>query len=163
MTETDETQFVDPALYELGFLLIPTIAEDALGTEVNALREAVEAEGGRIVSEGYPTLRPLAYPIATKDREGRTHYSNAYFGHLVMELLPERTLSLKARLDKSTTLLRFLIIHTYKEVPQPVRPRVERSVVSAESLAVDKKELSDLDKEQIEKGIEELLIEEESK
>jgi len=146
----------------VGYLLLPSIAEDALGEEVVTLRRVLEEAGATVVGEGTPALRLLAYPIRKGNREGGITYTSAYFGSLRFEVIPEQAPLIKQAFDKNTSLLRFLIMKTVRELLMPARTHEPRatSAQAAEVTPVDHKELTDSDKEQIEKGIEDLLVEE---
>lgn len=162
MAEMKESEFAAPQLYELGFLLLPSIVEDAVGEEANTVRLAIEEAGGTVVGEGFPALRALAYPIRKGNREGGTTYGSAYFGFIRFEMLPEKAASLKKALEKNNSLLRFLIMKTVKELLMPARTHESRAQVTrpVEAAPVPHQELTASDEAQIEKGIEELLVEE---
>lgn len=161
MAEMKESEFAVPQLYEVGYLLVPSIVEEALGEEANAVRLAIEAAGGSVVGDGFPALRALAYPIRKGNREGGTTYNNAYFGFIRFEMLPQMALTLKLALEKNASLVRFLIMKTVKEMPTPVRTHEPRREAArpVEIAPVEHKELTASDEAQIEKGIEELLTE----
>ena len=161
MAEMNESDFTIPQLYEVGFLLVPSIVEDALGEEVNTLRLAIEEMGGTVVGEGFPALRALAYPIRRGNREGGTTYTSAYFGFIRFEVIPEKAPLLKQAFEKNASLIRFLIMKTIKELLMPARTHEPRSQAAhpVEVAPVEHKELTASDEAQIEKGIEELLTE----
>ena len=162
MAEVAESDFATPQLYEVGYLLLPSITEEALGEEANTIRLAIEGAGGSVMGEGFPALRALAYPIRKGNREGGTTYTSAYFGFIRFEILPEKAPLLKQELEKNSSLLRFLLIKTIKELLMPARTHESRPHVvrSVEVAPVEHKELTASDEAQIEKGIEELLVEE---
>lgn len=147
-------------LYELGYLISPLVAEEALGGEVNGVREAIEKEGGKIVSEGYPNMRYLAYSIFAKNGAGKGPFNQAYFGHIKFELRPEKALALKLALDKKEIIIRSLMILPDKEAPITVRTAAQKIVKREMREAKEKKSLTVAEEAEIEKGIEELLTEE---
>ena len=162
MAEMKESEFAVPQLYEVGYLLVPSIVEEVLGEEANAVRLAVEAAGGTVVGDGFPTLRALAYPIRKGNREGGTTYNNAYFGFIRFDMLPQNAPALKLAFEKNPSLVRFLIMKTIKELLMPARTHEPRAHVAphpVEIAPVEHKELTASDEAQIEKGIEELLTE----
>lgn len=161
MAETNETHFASPQLYELGYLLAPTISEEALGEEVQKIRLVLEQKGGTVMGEGFPALRALAYSIRIGNREGGVSYSNAYFGFLRFEMVPQQAHELKAILDKNSAIIRSLLIKTVKDLPPVVRTREPRPQAArgVEAVPAPHQELTASDEAQIEKGIEELLTE----
>ena len=51
-------------VYEIGFHIVPTVAEDAVSSEFEAVKGLIIKEGGDIIEEGAPELRNLAYQIS---------------------------------------------------------------------------------------------------
>ncbi len=112
-------------LYEVGYLLLPMIAEEALAGEIEAIRAVLEKHGAAIDSSELPKMRPLAYKVAKKIANKRTEFSQAYFGTMVFKVAQEAAPMIKADLDKHEHLLRFLLIETYPyEAPRRMTPEV---------------------------------------
>ena len=78
--EHKDLESQEPKLYELGYHIIPTVAEDVLGDEVDKLREIVESNQGAIVSSEAPQVRDLAYPITKVIANKHTKFDSSYFG-----------------------------------------------------------------------------------
>src|SRR3990167_8661900 len=49
-------------IYEVGYHIIPTVAEENLEKVVGGIRATIEKAGGSFIAEGAPTLTKLAYP-----------------------------------------------------------------------------------------------------
>lgn len=58
--KTTEENTNDAQVYELGYHLLPTIAQDELEAEVTKLRSAIENRGGSFISEGTPAMNNLS-------------------------------------------------------------------------------------------------------
>ncbi len=146
--------------YEVGFLIVPSVAEESLGAEVGRIRDAVERFGGAIVGEGYPSLRALHYEIAHRRQGSKQMHNQAYFGYVKFTLEPEQALAVKTDIEKIETVLRFLFIIAGKENPIMAK-RPPRSVHVATPVdTASKRSLTAEDEAEISKGIEELLTEE---
>ena len=105
------------SVYEIGFHLVPTIAEENLMAEVAILRNALESHGGVFISEEFPHARSLAYTLTKKVGGSRAKYDRAYFGWIKFEMSSEKTPEFKKVLDLNNNILRFLLIHTTRETP----------------------------------------------
>src|SRR3990167_4669546 len=68
-----------PIIYEVGFHLVPTIAEDGVGAAVEKVRKLI-GDDAEFISEGYPTKINLAYIIERATQGKREKYSEAWFG-----------------------------------------------------------------------------------
>ena len=121
--ETDEKQDVsesgaegaDVLVYELGYHILPTVAEEALAGEVDALKTLLVQADGVFIAEEAPKRINLAYKMEKGERGKNTYFDSAYFGWMKFELLPEKTLELKDALENRPNMLRFLLIKTVRE------------------------------------------------
>lgn len=105
----------EPRVYEIGYLLIPTIKEEDIDTHVDALRKMITEKGGLPISEGRPELIELAYPMQ-KDIENKRHtYTKGFFGWVKFDISPEQTMILKKEMDLFKGMIRFLLISTVRE------------------------------------------------
>lgn len=113
--EIDPETTQDAKVYEIGFHIVPTVAEDAVPAEFEAIKDLVKKEGGEIISEGSPVLMNLAYDISKTVKAVKTKHSKAYFAWVKFTLTPDAIAKIKTALDASATILRYLIILTVKE------------------------------------------------
>ena len=102
-------------VYEIGFHIVPTVAEDAVPTEFEAIKGLITKEGGEIIAEGAPELRNLAYQISKTVKAIKSNYTKAYFAWVKFTLSPEAINKIKLALDESPVILRHLITNTVKE------------------------------------------------
>lgn len=106
----------DPNVYELGYLLVPTIAEAEVSDEVNAIKNEVESlQGLPIADGGTPELITLAYPMDHVIANKHTLYESAYFGWMKFHARPDAIAKLEQALKGNKHLVRFMIIRTIKE------------------------------------------------
>ncbi len=97
----------DTNIYEVGYHLLPTLAEDTIPAHAAAVKALITDAGGEVISEGLPELKNLAYPVEKQTK--------AYFGWIKFSVAPEEIGKIKVSLDASKTILRHLIIGTVKE------------------------------------------------
>lgn len=141
---------VEPKAYEVGYLLNPLLTEEEAGRIVVAIRNAVENEGGMIMSEGIPEMRRLAYPINKQ--------SSAYFGWMKFILKGEAAPALRAFLARQDGILRSLFVSRPEKERRPAPPR-PASRPRRESLATRTRasESVPVDSAEIDKRLEELI------
>jgi len=155
-------------VYELGYHIVSTVAEENLPKEVEALKAIVLKDGGSLVSEGEPKLINLAYSMTKSVADTRKKFNTAYFGWLKFETKSELMPSIKKAVDQNPNVLRYLLIKTVREntlytpklnVRAPGKEaeapaKVKKSIKTEETKISSSKDLEDIDK-----SIEELVIE----
>jgi ribosomal protein S6 len=102
-------------VYEVGFLILPSIPEDKLTGIVDAIRAIVTKEGGIEIDSEAPFKRPLAYEMSKTVGASRYVLQDAYFGWLKFEVRPESISKIKSGMEKLDEILRFLIIKAPRE------------------------------------------------
>lgn len=114
--EIKEQSEHDPNIYEIGYLLVPTIAEDRVLDDVNAIKNTVESLQGLLISDGgLPELITLAYPMTKTVANKNTHYESGYFGWVKFHARPDILPALTKSLEENAQVIRFLLITTVKE------------------------------------------------
>ncbi len=102
-------------VYELGYLLVPTIAEEDLPMHYGNLREVITSSGASVISDEMPKMMTLAYPMQKVISNIRNKFTTAYFGWIKFTMEKSSMIQLKKKLDLDPNLVRFLIIKTVKE------------------------------------------------
>jgi ribosomal protein S6 len=105
----------DTRVYEVGYLLVPTISEENVPGMYGNLKDLVSSYGGMIISDEMPRMIPLAYQMTKVVANVRSKFTNAYFGWIKFSMTGEKVLELKKKLDLSPDIIRFLILKTVKE------------------------------------------------
>lgn len=106
---------VDSRIYEVGYLLVPTIEEGGVPAIYGNLKELILSLGGGIIFDEIPRMMQLAYTLGKDVQNVRNKFDTAYFGWTKFEMEPEKVLKLKKKLDLDPNFLRLLIIKTIKE------------------------------------------------
>jgi len=105
----------DSKVYELGYLLVPTIKEEDVPVQYGNLKELISGLGGELISDEMPKMIPLAYQMSKVVSNLRHKFDSAYFGWVKFVMEADKLLELKSRLDSDTNFIRFLILKTVKE------------------------------------------------
>lgn len=102
-------------IYELGYLIVSSVPEDGLLSEVVVIKDLINENNGVFISEEFPKLKSLAYKIFNKIESKKYAFETAYFGWIKFEAKTSSVASIKEKLDKNPSLLRFIIIKTVRE------------------------------------------------
>ncbi len=175
-TEAKEDE-VRTRIYEVGYLLTPAIIEEEVTGKVDEIRKIIESNKGRIISEGNPKLRDLAYEISKIISNKKETYKSGYFGWIKFEGDREQIKKINIELKKDTEIIRFVLTKTVLEdtlaiIEKTLAIEAEekaRTIVKEEDKVVKfkdrgnkrKKEegIKSISKEEIDETIEKLIIE----
>jgi len=103
-------------IYEVGFHLLSSIAEENVPAEVEKIKEYITKEGGEVVSEEMPKLRPLAYEIKKSFSGVYRKFDKAYFGFVKFELKEGGDIKkIDEKMKANENVLRFILIKTVRE------------------------------------------------
>ena len=138
-------------VYELGYLLVPSISEEDLPVVYGNLRELVMSLGGVGISDEVPKMITLAYAMSKVIANVRNKFNTAYFGWTKFTMDSDKVPELKKKLDLNPNFIRFLIIKTVKENTIAAkrfvrgetrrRPRADRNSESGTAVPINKDEI----------------------
>lgn len=128
ISENNTENDIDARIYEVGYLLVPTIAGEEVPVSYGNLKELVASLGGEIISDEMPRMTPLAYTMLKVVQNVRSKFDTAYFGWIKFSMDPEKVLALKKKLDLDPQIIRFLLIKTVKENTVAAKRFVHRDI-----------------------------------
>jgi len=105
----------EPRVYELGYLLMPSVSEGNLSNERDALVALITKCKGIVISEGQPQLIDLAYDMTKVINNKKHTYSQAYFGWIKFDVTPDVVESLTDEVEIRENLLRSIMTKTERE------------------------------------------------
>jgi|SRR3989344_8462674 len=105
----------DARVYELGYLLMPTIKEEDVPVSYGNLKELVSSFKGEIIADEMPKMTNLAYSMQKITSNVRNKFKTAYFGWTKFIMDSQKVLELKKHIDLDSNFIRFLILKTVKE------------------------------------------------
>ena len=160
----------DVNVYELGFHLLPTVAEDDVAVQFSQLKSMIEKRGGEFIAEDFPKMITLAYEISKTIKASKKRFTNAYFGWVKFTLKPEDIVELEKEVKAFDPILRYLVISTVREntMVESMKERtgkegeegaekVEGKADSADAKPAEKKPKAKADQAEIDKSIDELV------
>jgi len=146
----------DGRVYELGFLLDPTIPDDKLNGEFSSVKKIIESNKGSFISEEWPKIKKLEYTIFKASHDGKTKYNTAYFSWIKFETTPLLVDKIYEEIKKNGKIIRFIIIKTVKKDMLAI---IRKPVIRKKKKVTEKKEQnSEISKEELDKTIDELVI-----
>ena len=102
-------------VYELGYLILPSIPEDKLSDVVDLIDKVVDKEGGAKLDAEAPFKQDLAYSMSKTIGASRYVVSDAYLGWTKFEVEPKKISAIKDGVEKIGEVLRFLLIKAPRE------------------------------------------------
>jgi ribosomal protein S6 len=145
-------------VYELGYLLVPSIAEEQLAGEVQNIKTVLEKYEPSYITEDFPKLRPLSYAMVKAAAGQNSKFDKAYFGWIKFEINPNAIPQVKTELDKNSGMLRFMIITTVRENTLISQKPVFKPVGEGEKVKKREDE-SPITQEELDKSIDSLVVE----
>ena len=105
----------DLNVYELGFLILPSIPEDKISKVTDSIRKIITKDGGVEIDAEAPFKQPLAYSMTKQVGSSRYVVMDAYMGWIKFEVEPAKVALVKEALEKIEEILRFLIVKASRE------------------------------------------------
>ena len=172
--ETQDSDF-EPRIYEVGYLIVPSVAQEKLPEKITAIRGGIENTGAKILDEGDPKYQDLAYDMATTVANKKVVHKAGYFGWIKFEADPAVVETIENDFEKNTELIRFMVTKAVREdTLAPIeaafaaeaeeRARKEKEKEKKKELVVKNKEkdkpaAKPATKEEIDETIEKLIVE----
>ena len=108
--EIEAEDVVVSRVYELGYLLVPTIPSEDVPAVYTGLKDLVISFGGELVADEMPQNINLAYSMVKVVANVSSKFNTAYFGWIKFTMDSNKVLELKKKLDLDTKIIRFLIL-----------------------------------------------------
>jgi predicted flap endonuclease-1-like 5' DNA nuclease len=136
----------EPRVYELGYLVMPSVDEGDLATRRDALVALITKLKGIVIDEGQPVLIDLAYEMDKMVNNKRQTYTQAYFGWIKFDVSPRDIEALTTEVEAVDELIRFILVKTVREntltSEQPFRlAKTQADTSDEEDLGVDEGEV----------------------
>jgi ribosomal protein S6 len=104
------------SVYEIGYLIAPSVPEEKVPAEAEAVKKILGDAGAETIAEEAPHRMKLAYEMRRKTVSGSyDKYNEAYFGWIKFEVGSDVIESLKKAVEIHPSVLRMLLITTVRE------------------------------------------------
>lgn len=164
MDHTAETEVVRE-IYELGYHLVPTLADTEVGERVSMLKSLIAEKGGAVIADEFPRLVGLSYGIAKLVAGKKAWHHRAHFGWIKFEMAPENVESFSRDVEALREILRDIVVKTVREntmIPKRLMLEERRSddVLKKKEEAPKKaSEGAPMTEEELDRTIEKLVVE----
>ncbi len=149
-------------IYEVGFHVAPIVGEEGLAHEVSAIKALLEKASAAIVSEDFPRLRTLAYPLSKVIKGTKHTFKECFFGWVKFESDPEKVESITREIDKMENIVRFIAVKTVRENTLYGSKFAQKERMSPKKEEGGEKEIEEkkeVNVEEVDKAIEDLVVE----
>ncbi|MDP2651403.1 MAG: 30S ribosomal protein S6 [bacterium] len=120
-------------VYELGYLLLPSIPEDKLPEAVETLKKIITKAGGKELDSETPYLRELAYSMSKTVGASKYVVNNAYIGWMKFEIEPGQVEGVSSGVKGLAEVLRHLLIKAPRETSFTFAKAREAAMKKAEA------------------------------
>jgi len=146
------------SVYEVGYLMLPSIPEENLGGEVTMLKDSLSENGAVFISDEYPKMMELAYEMSRSIANKNQKFSYGYFGWVKFECTTNSAKIIKEFLDKNEKLVRFLMIKTVRESTMSTKRAYGKQDGSKRRSTPRTEESMPINEEVIDKEIDALVV-----
>jgi len=151
------------SVYEVGYLMVPTIAEENLGGEITSFKDTLQSSGAVFISDEYPKMMELSYTMTRSINNKKQKFSTGYFGWVKFECTTAQAKEIKSFLEKDERLIRYLFIKTVRENTMSVKRAYSKQDGSKRRpltprITVTEEPKVPINEESIDKEIEALVI-----
>ncbi len=149
----------DSQIYEVGFHILPTVPEEKLQEVVSKLEDSINRNGGSIISEEFPKIKNLSYEIKKRIETKYLSFNKAYFGWIKFEIISALIGKVNDEIKGNEDILRFVIVKTIKEnTMHTFKSPIMNRESNREEIAKVPKEKVEISEEEIDKSIDQLVI-----
>ncbi len=149
-------------VYEIGYLLVSSIPEEKVASEIVSLKDILSKKNAEIIAEEAPELRTLAYTMIKKIGTSNHKFDQGYFGWFKFELAKKEIESVKKSFEANPSVLRVLVISTIRENTYLGKKAPVASIISKEEEVVSPEGVESApvaSVEEIDKSIDEMVKE----
>lgn len=146
------------SIYEVGYIMVPSIPDENLGGEVTNLKDSLSDMGATFISDEYPKMLELAYEMTRSIANKKQKFSYGYFGWVKFECSTSQAKVIKDMLSKNEKLVRFLMIKTVRENTMSVKRAYGKQDGAKRRPAQKHEETTPINEEVIDKEIEALVV-----
>ncbi|MBU0723039.1 30S ribosomal protein S6 [Patescibacteria group bacterium] len=107
-----EEDDLETQIYEVGYLFAPTLTQEEISKKKELLHKMIESTEGKILMEGEPVLRDLAYDMTVTIANKKEIYGNGYFGWIKFEGNSSAIKIIQNNLKENIEIIRFLVTKT---------------------------------------------------
>ena len=152
----NETKDSEMRVYELGYLIVPSISEEELPKKVGELRGVLEKAGGVFVADEHARKIPLAYEMTKVINNVHVRFNEAYFGWMKFECDPSKVRGIEDEVKADLDVIRSLLFKTVRENTL-AQKRILKDGPRRKTYTKREEAPVEINKEEVDKKIDELI------
>jgi ribosomal protein S6 len=156
MDEVIKMEKSENGVYELGFILVPSITEEKLPEVFGTLKGIMQDMGAVIFAEEAPKMTTLSYTMEKTINNKIERFKDGFFGWLKFELIAGDVSKLDAKMRLRDDVIRHLLISTVHENTIASKRSPSRRH-GKDGVADEKSGAPEMSKEEIDREIEALV------
>lgn len=162
MEKENKEKGVDTTVYEMSYLLLPSLASEQVPAKATEIKNMLTSVGGAVISSEDPILIDLAYPMLKVTLTSRQKVDSGFLGWVKFEIGSENVEIIKKNLDTNAEVVRYLIIKTVRENTllggKMNIQKEERMKKEEDALVEVSEEVKEASLEEMDKSIDDLVI-----
>ena len=115
MDEVIQMEKSENGVYELGFILVPSITEEKLPEIFGTLKSVMQDMGAVIFAEESPKMMTLSYTMEKTINNKIERFKDGWFGWVKFELIAGDVAKLDAKMRLREDVIRHILISTVHE------------------------------------------------
>ena len=149
-------------VYEIGYHLVPTVAEENVAAEVVKILGVLG--NAEIIKDEAPRKINFAYQIERAGAGRREKYTEGYFGFIKFAIDKEFVGGIEDAVRANKTILRYLLIQTTRDEVAPARrvvfasDRLEGETLKKPAPLVDEEKVAEVSEEELDKSIDAIVL-----
>lgn len=128
--ETNTTE--NAKLYELGFHINPTFAEEKANAVFSQIKDVITSNKGEVVKEGALKNIKFAYTIVKKIDGANQRFTNGYFGWVKFNAESDVIAKIKKAVDADASIIRYIMVKTVDDFEHSTE-KLAAEIVETES------------------------------
>jgi small subunit ribosomal protein S6 len=103
-------------VYEISYILVPTITEDAAAEKISSLKQSIADLGASFISEEEPYMRDLAYEMLRVIKNVNNRFDTGFFGWIKFELDPANLTKVEKILKLDEDVIRYIAVKADRNI-----------------------------------------------
>ncbi|MDQ5957505.1 MAG: small subunit ribosomal protein [Patescibacteria group bacterium] len=124
-------------VYEMSYILVPTISESDAEAKAEALKKSIASNQGSFISEETPYVRDLAYEMLKVIKNANHRFETGYFGWVKFEMDVESVSNFEKSLKLDEEVIRFLIVKADRDTNIITKNSYQKKARESEEANID--------------------------
>lgn len=119
---------IENRVYEISYILVPTISEEAAAEKINSLKQSIASEGASFISEEAPYMRDLSYEMLRVIKNVNNRFDTGYFGWVKFELDPSKLAKVEKSFKLDEDVIRYIAVKADRDINIYTKKIIEKVV-----------------------------------